>query len=72
MVTQIIKAITDAFTGLLGGVGSGIVDTFETLFIKSGSGETTELTTFATVALVFVGIGAAWGILRWLRRKVNG
>ena len=71
MVTQIIKAITDAFTGLLSGVGSGIVGTFETLFIKSGTGETTELTTFAYVGLVFLGVGTAWGILRWLTRKVG-
>ena len=71
MVAQIIKAITDAFTGLLSGVGSGIVGTFETLFVKSGTGETTELTTFAIVGLVFLGVGTAWGIVRWLTRKVG-
>lgn len=71
MVTQIIKAITDAFTGLLSGVGSGIVSTFETLFVKSGAGETIELTTFAIVGLVFLGVGTAWGIVRWLTRKVG-
>ena len=71
MVTQIVKAITDAFTGLLSGVGSGIVGTFETLFVKSGTGETTELTIFATVGLVFLGVGTAWGAFRWLTRKVG-
>lgn len=71
MVTQIVKAITDAFTGLLSGVGSGIVSTFETLFVKSATGETTELTTFAIVGLVFLGVGTAWGVVRWLTRKVG-
>lgn len=71
MVGQITKAITDAFTGLLSGVGSGIVGTFETLFIKSGTGETTELTTFATVGLVVLGVGTAWGVVKWLTRKVG-
>ena len=71
MVSQIVKAITDAFTGLLYGVGSGIVGTFDTLFVKSGTGETTELTTFAIVGLVFLGVGTAWGIVRWLTRKVG-
>ena len=71
MVSQIVKAITDAFTGLLSGVGSGIVGTFETLFIKSGAGETTELTTFAIVGLVTLGVGTAWGLVRWLTRKVG-
>lgn len=71
MVTQIIKAITDSFTGLLSGVGSGIVGTFETLFVKSGTGETIELTTFAIVGLVFLGVGTAWGVVRWLTRKVG-
>ena len=71
MVAQIVKAITDAFTGLLSGVGSGIVGTFETLFVKSGTGETTELTTFATVGLVVLGVGTAWGVVRWLTRKVG-
>ena len=71
MVGQIVKAITDAFTGLLSGVGSGIVGTFEALFIKSGAGETTELTTFAIVGLVTLGVGTAWGLVRWLTRKVG-
>ena len=71
MVAQIVKAITDAFTALLSGVGSGIVGTFETLFVKSGTGETAELSTFAIVGLVFLGVGTAWGIVRWLTRKVG-
>ena len=71
MVSQVVKAITDSFTGLLSGVGSGIVGTFETLFVKSGTGETTELTTFAIVGLVFLGVGTAWGAFRWLTRKVG-
>ena len=70
MVAKIIEAITSSFTGLLSGVGSGIVNTFETLFIKT-SGETVELTTFATVSLVTLGVGLAWGSLKWLRSKVG-
>lgn len=73
MITAIVNAITSAFTTLLSGIGSGIVEFFETIFLDSTSTASTPvLTTFASVALVFVGVGAAWGVVRWITGKVNG
>lgn len=73
MVSAIVTSITGAFTALLSGIGSGIVDFFDAVFLDTSSTTSSPvLTTFATVALVFVGVGAAWGVVRWITGKING
>ena len=68
MVAEAVKAITDAFTGLLGGVGSGIVDFFDAVIMNS---EGTGLSNFATWAFIFLGIGLALFIVRKITGKVS-
>lgn len=68
LVTNIINAIVNAFNGILTGLGSGVADFFETMFLAEGGG----LTTFATVALVMLGVGLSVGIARWIIHKVGG
>lgn len=76
MVTSIVNAIADAFNGLLSKMGSGIADCFQALFLKNtGTAAApvygTDLTSFATVALVLVGIGLAIGIFQKLFSMVK-
>lgn len=63
-ITSIVTAIVTAFTEFLTGIGSAIVDFFETIFIADGGG----LTTAAIVSLVFIGVSFAM----WIVRKVTG
>ena len=50
MVTEIITAITSAVTGLLGGLGTGIVGFFQSIFMD---GESVS----ALGIFIFVGLG---------------
>lgn len=61
IATSIINAITSALTGLLGPIATAIKDAFVALFMDN-HGDTTTLSTFAIVMLVFGGIALAFGI----------
>lgn len=66
----IIQTITDAVKEFFSGIGTSVVDMFETLF-KSSSADG-GLTTFAIVALTFMGlslaIGLFYGLMKLIRR----
>lgn len=64
---SIVNVITGGFNGLITGLGSGVADYFETLFLAEGGG----LTTFATVSLVLLGVGLSIGVARWIIYKVG-
>ena len=64
MVTEAVGAVTDAFTGLLSGVVSAVPQAFDALVLGSEG----KMTTFATWAFLFLGIGLA----TWLFKKVLG
>ena len=67
MVSEIVTSITSAFTGLLSGLGTGIVEVFDGLVLSSEG----KLTTFAMWALAFLGVGFAIAIYKGLLRKVS-
>lgn len=71
MVGSIVKAITDAFSGLLSGLGSGIVEFFDDVIVTTGSDGTVGLSNFATWALVFVGVSLALFVVRKITAKVS-
>ena len=68
MVTSIVETITSAFTGLLGGLGSGIVGFFDDVVMSPAEGG--GISNFATWALVFLGISFAIFIVRKITGKV--
>ncbi len=59
MVNDVITTIVDVITGLLGGIGEGIVDYFESVFLNSTQ---TGLNSVGTFIFVLLGIGAAFGL----------
>ena len=67
MVTEIIGVFLEAIKTLLGGIGEGIVDVFNTLIYDPLTG----LTPVATWAILFMGIGFALGIFRIILRKIT-
>lgn len=66
----IIQTITDAVKEFFSGIGSSVVDMFDTLFKAPGSDG--GLSTFAIVALTFMGlslaIGLFYGLMKLIRR----
>lgn len=67
MITEIVQAITNAFTSFLSSLSSGILDTATTLFTTSDG----KLTTLATIVLVFGGISIAFAIVKWVLQLVK-
>jgi hypothetical protein len=59
MVNDIITTVIDVITGLLAGIGSGIVDYFEAVFLNDAG---TGLNAVGTFVFVLLGISAAFGL----------
>ena len=70
MASSIVSTFVDAFTGLTSGLGQGIVDTFNSLFVVT-NGETTTLSNLAIWGLVFGGISLGIGIIHKFTRKAG-
>jgi hypothetical protein len=66
MVTDIVGAFTDTITALFQGLGSGIIDLFETLIYNDVDG----LSPLGTWMLVFMGFSFAIAIFYGLFGKV--
>ena len=62
----IIGEITESTTGLLTGIGTGIVNLFETMFLT----EEGKLSVFAIVSLTMLGLGIAMSLVTWIRNKI--
>ena len=69
MITDIVSAITQTIQGLLAGIGSGIVDYFESVFLNETG---TNLNTVGTFIFVLLGIGAAFGLATLVFSMVRG
>ncbi len=63
--TTIVQTIVDAFSGLLSGGADAIVTLFNTVFMNEAGG----ISNFGIWSLAFIGVGAAFGIIRLLKRK---
>lgn len=61
-----VTNVVSSFSSLLGGIGSGIVDLFNTLILTNEG----KLTTFATWIAVFIGISVVFWIVRAVLKRV--
>lgn len=62
MVQKMITAIIDAISGMLTGIGTSVVQFFDGTVLSTDG----ELTTFAVWALAFLGIGFAFGAVKYI------
>lgn len=60
---QIVETVVDGVTGLATGVGTAIVDVWNSVMVQNGN-----LTGVATWGLVFLGIGIVLGFVRKFTR----
>lgn len=75
-VTQLVTYIVNAFNTFITGIGSGVAEFFQQIFLtNTGTTENPvyELSTFAAVSLVMLGVSLAIGVttlvVHWVRRK---
>lgn len=67
MVAEIISTITEMVTGLLGGLGTGIVGFFETLFITG-----TGLSSLAVWVIALLGLAVGLAAIAWVSTLIRG
>lgn len=65
VLTEIISTLTAGITGIAEGVGSGLTTLVKSIFLDA-TGETTKLSTFGGLIVVFAGISLAIGLCRWV------
>lgn len=69
ILTEIISLLVGGITGIAQGIGSGLTELVEAIFV-TGTGETLALTTFGGLIAVFGGIALAVGlshmVVRWV------
>lgn len=66
VLTEIISLLTAGITGIAAGIGAGLSELVQNIFVaNSGEGEWT-LTTFGGLVVVFAGVSLAIGLSRFI------
>lgn len=70
VVTEIISTLTSGISGIASGVGSGLSTLAKSIFLDQ-TAETTKLSTFGGLVVVFAGVSLAIGLSRWVLNWVT-
>lgn len=68
ILTEIITLLVGGITGMAKGIGEGLAQIANSIFLQTtGEGATavTTLSTFGTMIVVFAGVSLAIGLVRW-------
>lgn len=69
ILTQIIELMVGGITGIAKGIGSGLSELAQSIFLEttgSGADATTTLSVFGSLIVIFAGISLAIGLSRWV------
>ena len=67
ILTSIIELLTGGITGMASGIGSGLAELVQDIFLKVGEAGAVEgLSTFGSVIIIFAGVSLAIGLSRWV------
>lgn len=67
MAGNIVTTVTSAIGSFVTGIGTSVVDFFNTTVLTADG----ELTTFATWSLVFLGVGFGSMIFKWVTNLIR-
>ncbi|MBE6554920.1 MAG: hypothetical protein E7663_01615 [Ruminococcaceae bacterium] len=65
ILQEIIALLTAGITGIASGIGSGLSNLVQQIFIDT-TGDSTKLSIFGGVVVVFAGVSLAIGLSRWV------
>ena len=65
LLQEIISILVAGITGIAKGIGEGLTTLAKAIFVTS-TGETTALSVFGGLVVVFAGISLAIGLCRWV------
>lgn len=65
VLTEIIELLTAGISGIASGIGNGLMQLVGNIFLDT-TGDTTKLSVFGGVIVVFAGVSLAIGLSRWV------
>lgn len=65
ILSDIISLLTGGITGVATGIGQGLSTLAKAVFLET-TNESTSLSTFGALIIIFAGIGLAVGLSRWV------
>lgn len=72
ILQEIIALLVAGITGLASGIGAGLSELVQSIFLKVGeSGSIEGLSTFGGLIIVFAGVSLAIGLSRWVLNWVT-
>lgn len=66
VLQEIISILTGGITGIASGIGSGLTELVQNIFLVAGEGGVQSLSVFGGVVIIFAGVGLAIGLCRWV------
>ena len=64
-LTEAVQLLVGAITGVASGIGQGLSTLVDSI-AKTTNGNTTEMSAFMAIILIFGGISLAFGLSRWV------
>lgn len=76
ILTAIVQLLTGGLSQMASGIGTGLKEFIENIFVvvtpgTGGAADTYALTTFASVCVIFAGVSLAIGLSRWVLNFVT-
>jgi hypothetical protein len=65
ILQEIISILTGGITGIASGIGGGLSELVQNIFID-GTGDTKKLSIFGGLVVVFAAVSLAIGLSRWI------
>lgn len=66
LLQEIISLLVAGISGLATGIGSGLTELVQAIFLETGAEGAVTLSTFGGLIVVFAGISLAIGLSRWV------
>lgn len=67
IMTEIIALLVSGITGIASGIGAGLTELVQAIFLEVGEAGAVEgLSTFGSLIIIFAGISLAIGLSRWV------
>lgn len=71
LLQEIISLIVGGLSSMATGIGTGLSELVQGIFVTTGEGGAMALTTFGGVVIIFAGISLAFGLCRWVMSFVT-
>lgn len=66
LLTEIISILVSGITGIASGIGQGLSELVQTIFLETSTEGAMQLSTFGGLIVVFAGVSLAIGLSRWV------